>query len=38
MGEQVMEAVCEWSNIQPAVRGVKRNHGRAGVDGMTVHH
>ena len=38
MGEQVMEAVCEWSNIQQAVRRVKRNHGSAGVDGMTVHH
>lgn len=32
-----MEAVCEWSNIQQAVRRVKRNHGSAGVDGMTVH-
>lgn len=37
MGEQFMEAVCEWSNIQQAVRRVKRNHGSAGVDGMTVH-
>ena len=37
MGEQLMEAVCEWSNIQQAVRRVKRNHGSAGVDGMTVH-
>jgi len=32
-----MEAVCEWSNIQQAVRRVKGNHGSAGVDGMTVH-
>ena len=38
IGEQLMEAVCEWSNIQQAVRRVKRNHGSAGVDGMTVHH
>ena len=37
MGEQLMETVCEWSNIQQAVRRVKRNHGSAGVDGMTVH-
>jgi RNA-directed DNA polymerase len=37
MGEQLMEAVCAWSNIQQAVRRVKRNHGSAGVDGMTVH-
>jgi RNA-directed DNA polymerase len=37
MGEQFMEAVCEWSNIQQAVRRVKRNQGSAGVDGMTVH-
>ena len=37
MGEQLMEAVCEWSNIQQAVRRVQRNHGSAGVDGMTVH-
>jgi RNA-directed DNA polymerase len=37
MGEQLMEAVCGWSNIQQAVRRVKRNHGSAGVDGMTVH-
>ena len=38
MGEQqFMEAVCEWSNIQQAVRRVKRNHGSAGVDGRTVH-
>ncbi len=37
MGEQFMEAVCEWSNIQQAVRRVMRNHGSAGVDGMTVH-
>jgi RNA-directed DNA polymerase len=37
MGAQLMEAVCEWSNIQQAVRRVKRNHGSAGVDGMTVH-
>ena len=34
---QLMEAVCEWSNIQQAVRRVKRNHGSAGVDDMTVH-
>ena len=38
MGEQLMEAVCEWSNIEQAVRRVKRNHGSAGVDGMPVHH
>ena len=37
MGEQLMETVCEWSNIQQAVRRVQRNHGSAGVDGMTVH-
>lgn len=37
MGDQMMEAVCEWSNIQQAVRRVKANHGSAGVDGMTVH-
>jgi len=38
MGEQLlMESVCEWSNIQQAVRRVKRNHGSAGVDGMPVH-
>lgn len=37
MGEQLMAAVCEWSNIQQAVKRVKRNQGSAGVDGMTVH-
>jgi len=37
MGTQVMEAVCEWSNLQQAVTRVKANHGSAGVDGMTVH-
>ena len=37
MGDQLMEAVCEWSNIQQAVRRVKANKGSAGVDGMTVH-
>jgi RNA-directed DNA polymerase len=37
MGNQVMEAVCEWSNIQQAVRRVQANKGSAGVDGMTVH-
>jgi RNA-directed DNA polymerase len=36
-GNQVMEAVCEWSNIQQAVRRVQANQGSAGVDGMTVH-
>ena len=38
MGDQVMEAVCEWTNIQQAVRRVKANKGSAGVDGMTVQH
>jgi RNA-directed DNA polymerase len=37
MGEQLMEAACEWSNIQQAVRRVKTNKGSAGVDGMTIH-
>ena len=33
MGTHVMEAVCEWSNLQQAVKRVKANHGSAGVDG-----
>ena len=38
IGAQLMEAVCEWTNIQQAVKRVKANKGSAGVDGMTVQH
>lgn len=38
IGDQLMETVCEGTNIQQAVRRVKANKGSAGVDGMTVQH
>ncbi len=37
MGDQLMETVCEWRNIQQAVRRVQANKGSAGMDGMSVH-
>jgi RNA-directed DNA polymerase len=35
--EQLMEEVCEWSNLKQALIRVKANKGSPGVDGMTVH-
>jgi RNA-directed DNA polymerase len=35
-GETVMEAICERSNMQAALRQVRANQGSPGVDGMTV--
>src|SRR5450759_5031671 len=33
---RLMEEVCERENLLEALRRVKRNKGRAGIDGMTV--
>jgi len=34
--ERLMEAICEWTNVETAARAVMRNKGAPGVDGMTV--
>jgi len=34
--ERLMEAICDWENVETAARAVMRNKGAPGVDGMTV--
>ncbi len=34
--ERLMEAICEWTNVETAARAVRRNKGAPGIDGMTV--
>jgi len=34
--ERLMEEVCEWENCKQALRRVKANKGKPGIDGMTV--
>jgi RNA-directed DNA polymerase len=34
--EKLLELVVEWSNVEAALRRVKRNKGSPGIDGMTV--
>ena len=34
--ERLMEAICEWENVETAAQAVKRNKGAPGIDGMTV--
>ena len=34
--ERLMEAICDFENVETAARAVMRNKGGSGVDGMTV--
>jgi len=34
--ERLMEAICDFENVETAARAVMRNKGAPGVDGMTV--
>jgi RNA-directed DNA polymerase len=34
--EHLMEAICDWDNIETALRAVVRDKGAPGVDGITV--
>ena len=34
--ERLMEAICDFENVETAARAVMRNKGASGVDGMTV--